>query len=75
VPPLWVQFLPRLGLKTGIEFTHIVLESGMVFEGTAGVCKRICCFNSKQERKKRLICEFEMDFKKSFFCWRSNLSN
>ena len=25
-------------------------------------------------KKERAICEFEMDFKKSF-CWRSNLSN
>ena len=26
------------------------------------------------DKKARVICEFETDFKKSF-CWRSNLSN
>ena len=35
------------GLKTGIDFTHFGLESGMVFNGTTGVYERIYCFNSK----------------------------
>ena len=35
------------GLKTGIDFTHFGLESGMVFEGTTGVYERIYRFNSK----------------------------
>ena len=29
-----VGILRRLGLKTGIHFAHIGLESGMVIEGT-----------------------------------------
>ena len=29
-----VGFLRRFGLKTGIHFVHIGLESGMVIEGT-----------------------------------------
>ena len=29
-----VGFLRRFGLKTGIDFAHVGLESGMVFEGT-----------------------------------------
>ena len=29
-----VGFLRRFGLKTGIDFAHFGLESGMVFEGT-----------------------------------------
>ena len=36
VPPHWVGFLRRFGLKTG-----------MVFEGTTGVYERIYRFNSK----------------------------
>ena len=35
------------GLKTGLEFAHFGLESGMVFEGTRGVYERIYRFNSK----------------------------
>ena len=34
VPPHWVGFLRRFGLKTGIHFAHFDLESGMVFEET-----------------------------------------
>ena len=34
VPPHWVGFLRRFGLKTGIHFARFGLESGMVFEGT-----------------------------------------
>ena len=35
------------GLKTGIDFAHFGLESGIVFEGTAGVYERIYRFNFK----------------------------
>ena len=42
-----VGFLRRFGLKTGTDFDHFDLESGMVFEGTTGVYERICRFNSK----------------------------
>ena len=34
-------------LKTGIDFVHFGLESGMVFEGTTGVYERTYFFNSK----------------------------
>ena len=36
VPPYRVglRFLRRFGLKTGIDFAHFGLESGMAFEGT-----------------------------------------
>ena len=33
---LTVAFLRRFGLKTGIDFAHFDLESGMVFEETKG---------------------------------------
>ena len=40
--------LRRFGLKTGIHFTHhFGLESGIVFEGTTGVCELIYRFYSK----------------------------
>ena len=40
VPLQKVRFLCRFGLKTGIDFAHFGLESGMVFEGTTGVYER-----------------------------------
>ena len=47
VPPHRVGFLRRFGLKTGIHFAHFGMESGMVFEETAGAYERIYRFNSK----------------------------
>ena len=44
VPP---RPIANFGLKTGIEFAHFGLESGLVFERTAGVYERIYRFNSK----------------------------
>ena len=52
MPPHRVGFLRRFGLKTGIDFAHSGLESGMVFERTTGVYERIDRFNSKSVRKK-----------------------
>ena len=34
MPPHRVGVLRRFGLKTGLHFAHIGLESGIVFEGT-----------------------------------------
>ena len=34
MPPQRVGFLPCFDMKTGIDFAHFGLESGMVFEGT-----------------------------------------
>ena len=47
VLPQRVWFLSRFGLKTGIDFDHYGLKSGMVFNRTTGTYKRICLFNSK----------------------------
>ena len=47
VPPQRVWFFSCFGLKTGIDFDHYGLKSGMVFKGTIGAYKRICLFNSK----------------------------
>ena len=46
----------------------------MAFKGTKGVYERIYCFNCNMNKKKREICEFEMDFK-NLFCCCSNISN
>ena len=40
------------GLKTGIDFAHFGLESGMIFEGTTGVYECIYRFSPKWIRKK-----------------------
>ena len=47
VLPHRVGFWRRFGQKTGIHFAHFGLGSGMVFEGTTAVSKRIYRFNSK----------------------------
>ena len=41
-----VRFLSGFGLKTGTDFAHFGLESGMVFEGTTRVYEGIYRFNS-----------------------------
>ena len=41
------EFLSRFGRKTGINFAHFGLESGMVVEGTTGVYERIYRFSCK----------------------------
>ena len=47
VPPQRVWFLSCFGLKTGIDFDHYGLKSGMVFKGTTRAYKRICLLNPK----------------------------
>ena len=46
----WV--LVHFGLKTGVDFAHLGLESDFVFEETKGVYKGICRLNSKLIRRK-----------------------
>ena len=55
MPPHRVGFLRLFGQKTGIDFAHFGLESGMVFERNyaIGVYERIYRFNSKWVRKKK----------------------
>ena len=52
VPAHRVGFLRRLGLKTGIQFVHFGLESGMVFEGTTELYERLYRFNSSRKKEK-----------------------
>ena len=50
VPTQRVEFFGRFGLKTGIDFAHFRLESGLVYEGTtvlAVVYQYVRRFNSK----------------------------
>ena len=46
MPPQRVGFLRSFDLKTGVDFAHFDLDSGVVFKGTTGVYERIYCFNS-----------------------------
>ena len=55
-----VGFLCRFGLKTGIDFAHIGLESG--------------AFQFQMSKKERDICRFEWKLR-NLFCCCSNLSN
>ena len=45
VPPH--RFLRFFGLKTGVDFVHLGLESGMGFEKTTGLYEHNYRFNSK----------------------------
>ena len=47
VPPNRVGFLGLFGPKTGIDFAHVGLQSGIIFEGTTEVYERIYRFKSK----------------------------
>ena len=60
MPPHRVGFLCRFGLKTGIDFAHIGLESG--------------AFQFQMSKKERGICRFEWKLR-NLFCCCSNLSN
>ena len=68
-----VWFLCRYSLKTGKDFAHFGLESGMAFEGTTGVYERICCFKSKWKRNREKYANWKWILR--IFCWRSDLSN
>ena len=47
MPPQRVGVLCRFGLKTGIDFAHFGLESGMVYEGFTVVYECVRRFNSR----------------------------
>ena len=47
-----VGFLHRFGPKTGIDFAHFGLESGMIYQGTTIVYPCVCRFSAKWIRKK-----------------------
>ena len=52
VPPQWVGCLCCFCLKTGIDFAHFGLESGMVFEGITGMYDIFIVSISNELRKK-----------------------
>ena len=66
--PHRVGFLRRSGLKTGIQFAHFGLESGIVFEGTTECMNVLLPFQFQMSKKEREICKFEMDLKNFFVC-------
>ena len=61
-------------MKTGIDFAHFGLESGIVFEGTTGVYERIYRFNAKWVRKKEKYANSKWVLRNRFGL-RSNRSN
>ena len=71
--PHLCRFFAAFGLKTGIAFAHVDLESSLVFEGSTGVYERIYRFNSKWVRKKEKCGNFKWICR--IFCLPSNLSN
>ena len=62
VLPQGVGFLRPFGLKTGIDFAHFGLESGMVFKGTAVAGTNVFLFQFQMSKKERETWKFEMDF-------------
>ena len=59
--PKGYGFWAFLGLKTGnIHFAHFGLESGVVFEGTAGVYERLLPFQFQMNKNEMEMCEFEI---------------
>jgi len=70
-----VGFLHRFGLKTGIDFAHFGLGSGIVYAGTlVPLCINVYNVSIPNGYEESVICECEMDFKKSFCCG-FNLTN
>ena len=65
MPPQRVGFLCRFGLKMVIDFAHVCLESGVVFEGTTRVYECNLLFLFQNSNKQSQIYEFETDFKNS----------
>ena len=50
MPPQRVGLLRRFSLKTGVDFAHFGLETGMVYEGITVVHQCVRCFNSKWKK-------------------------
>ena len=53
-------------MTTGIDFAQFGMESDIVFEATTGLYEGIIIL-FQTNKKVRQICEFIMDFEKSFF--------
>ena len=47
MPPQRIWFLRHFGLKTGIDFAYLGLNSGMVFEGIRE-CMNVFVINKKE---------------------------
>ena len=83
VPPQRVWILRRFGQHSekGIKFLFVWVWNRVWFSRD-WLRDCTCYFNSKWIRndkipvnkRERVVCEFEIDFNKSF-CWSSNLSN
>ena len=73
LPPHWVGFLRRLGLKTSVQFENFVWNRVRFSMELQSVLTYLS-FQFQISKKEREICEFETDLN-NFFGLRSNLSN
>ena len=67
VPCHRVGFWSRFGLKTGIQFAHFGLESGIVFEGATGAYERISIVSVPNEEERKRNIRIRNGFE-DFFC-------
>ena len=66
--PHRVGFLRPFGLKTGINFAHFGLESGMVLGGATGVYMNVFIVSIPNEQERKRNMQFEMDLNNFFVC-------
>ena len=55
MPPQGGRFLSCFGLKTGIDFGHFGMESGIVFGGTTGMYEIFIVSTLNELERKRNI--------------------
>ena len=64
--PKGYVFLRRIGLKAGVHFARLIWNR-VWFSRELRVCRNVFVVSVPNESEKKIvICEFEMDFKKSY---------
>ena len=61
-------FLPRFGLKTGIDFAHFGLIFGYGLRRNYGCVSMCSSFQFQMTKKGGVMCELKMEFENSFGC-------
>ena len=65
MPPQGARFLSRFGLKTGIDFGHFGMESGIFFKGTTGIYEIFIVLTLNEEERKRNM-QIQRGFQETF---------